>query len=111
MFNHAVTRLRRHQVLLPGVAVWPGRCRRPHEAERRLYVSAFRLGRVNLSRVPVNRLNTLARCGQPSKAPTIEQAPEPRKTALLTAVVHRPLANRRRERPRDAHRTPKRAWR
>jgi hypothetical protein len=55
--------------------------------ERVEEISAFALGRVNLSRVPVNRLNTLARYGQLSKAQTIERAPEPRKTALLTAVV------------------------
>lgn len=50
-------------------------------------ISAFALGRVNLSRVPVNRLSALARYGQLSKAQTIERAPEPRRTALLTAVV------------------------
>jgi hypothetical protein len=50
-------------------------------------ISAFALGRVNLSRVPVNRLSTLARYGQLSKAQTIDRAPEPRRTALLTAVV------------------------
>jgi Domain of unknown function (DUF4158)/Tn3 transposase DDE domain len=55
--------------------------------ERVEEISAFDLGRVNLSRVPVNRLTTLARYGQLSKAQTIERAPEPRKTALLTAVV------------------------
>jgi hypothetical protein len=55
--------------------------------ERVEEISGFRLGRVNLSRVPVNRLNTLARYGQLSKAQTIERAPEPRQTALLTAVV------------------------
>src|ERR1035437_9765718 len=54
--------------------------------ERMQEISVFGLGRVNLSRVPVNRLNTLARYGQLSKAQTIERAPEP-KTALLTAVV------------------------
>ncbi|MEU0059936.1 hypothetical protein [Streptomyces sp. NPDC006334] len=37
--------------------------------------------------VPVNRLSALARYGQLSKAQTIERAPEPRRTALLTAVV------------------------
>jgi hypothetical protein len=37
--------------------------------------------------VPVNRLSTLARYGQLSKAQAIERAPEPRRTALLTAVV------------------------
>ncbi|MDP5315718.1 DUF4158 domain-containing protein [Streptomyces poriferorum] len=55
--------------------------------ERVEEISAFALGRVNLSRVPVNRLSTLARYGQLSKAQTIERLPEPRRTALLTAVV------------------------
>jgi hypothetical protein len=55
--------------------------------ERVEEISAFALGRVNLSRVPVNRPSTLARYGQLSKAQTIERAPEPRRTALLTAVV------------------------
>lgn len=55
--------------------------------ERVEEISAFALGRVNLSRVPVNRLSTLARYGQLSKAQTIERAPEPRRTAPLTAVV------------------------
>lgn len=55
--------------------------------ERVEEISAFALGRVNPSRVPVNRLSTLARYGQLSKAQTIERAPEPRRTALLTAVV------------------------
>lgn len=55
--------------------------------ERVEEISAFALGRVNLSRVPVNRLSTLAQYGQLSKAQTIERAPKPRRTALLTAVV------------------------
>ncbi|MDQ0701072.1 hypothetical protein QF048_007599 [Streptomyces sp. W4I9-2] len=55
--------------------------------ERVEEISAFALGRVNLSRVPVNRLSSLARYGQLSKAQTILRAPEPRRTALLTAVV------------------------
>ncbi|MDX3134584.1 DUF4158 domain-containing protein [Streptomyces europaeiscabiei] len=55
--------------------------------ERVEEISAFALGRVNLTRVPVNRLSTLARYGQLSKAQTILRAPEPRRTALLTAVV------------------------
>ncbi|MFD7408596.1 hypothetical protein ACFV7R_39495 [Streptomyces sp. NPDC059866] len=38
-------------------------------------ISAFGLERVNLSPVPVNRLNTLARYGQLSKVQTIERAP------------------------------------
>lgn len=50
-------------------------------------VSACALRRVNLSRVPVNRLYTPARYGQLSKAQTIVRASEPRRTALLTAVV------------------------
>lgn len=50
-------------------------------------ISGFRLGRVNLSRVPVNRLATLARYGMASKAAVLERAPEPRRTALLTAVM------------------------
>lgn len=54
--------------------------------ERVEEISAFALGRVNLSRVRVNRLSTLARYGQLSKAQTIERLPAPRRTALLTAV-------------------------
>ncbi|WLQ69231.1 Tn3 family transposase [Streptomyces glycanivorans] len=50
-------------------------------------ISAFQLGRVNLTRVPVNRLSTLARYGLASKAQTLERSAEPRRTALLTAVV------------------------
>lgn len=145
LFNHAVTWLRKNQVLLPGVSVLARQVSEARTvAERRLYeavaraahradpqlapalaellavpegkrvselerlrtpptkstgtamvramerveeISAFALGRVNLSRVPVNRLSTPARYGQLSKAQTIERAPEPRRTALLTAVV------------------------
>ncbi|MGY3064199.1 TnpA family transposase [Streptomyces sp. TE3672] len=50
-------------------------------------ISAFQLGRVNLTRVPVNRLTTLARYGLASKAQTLERSAEPKRTALLTAVV------------------------
>lgn len=50
-------------------------------------ISHFALERVNLFRVPVNRLSTLARYGQLSKAQTILRAPEPRRTALLAAVL------------------------
>jgi hypothetical protein len=46
--------------------------------ERVEEIAAFRLGRVNLSRVPVTRLATLARYGLISKAQTIERALEPR---------------------------------
>lgn len=62
--------------------------------ERVEAISALALGRVNLSRVPVNRLSALARYGQLSKAQTIERAPEPRQTALLTAVVRQLEAQR-----------------
>lgn len=58
--------------------------------------SAFALGRVNLSRVPVNRLSALARYGQLSKAQTAERAPEPRRTALL-AQLTRGLDSARRQ--------------
>jgi hypothetical protein len=50
-------------------------------------ISAFKLARVNLSRVPVNRLATLAQYGMYSKAAALERTPEPRRTALVTAVV------------------------
>ncbi|GGU93405.1 hypothetical protein GCM10010260_30460 [Streptomyces filipinensis] len=60
--------------------------------ERVEEISAFGLGRVNLSRVPIDRLSTLARYGQLSKAQTIELAPEPRRTALLTTVVRQMAA-------------------
>jgi TnpA family transposase len=50
-------------------------------------ISGFGLGRVDVSRVPVNRLSTLARYGMASKAAALERAPEPRRTALVTAVM------------------------
>ncbi|MGW1404029.1 Tn3 family transposase [Streptomyces sp. NPDC002405] len=50
-------------------------------------ISAFRLGRVRLDKVPPNRLATLARVGLGSKAPVLERTPEPKRTALLTSVV------------------------
>jgi hypothetical protein len=50
-------------------------------------ISAFRLGRVNLDKVPPNRLATMARVGLGSKAPILERTPEPKRTALLTSVV------------------------
>lgn len=50
-------------------------------------ISAFRLGRVKLDKVPPNRLATLARVGLGSKAPILERMPEPKRTALLTSVV------------------------
>jgi hypothetical protein len=50
-------------------------------------ISAFGLGRVDLSQVPVTRLATLARFGLISEAQAIERTPEPKRTALVTAVV------------------------
>jgi hypothetical protein len=50
-------------------------------------ISAFRLGRVKLDKVPPNRLATMARVGLGSKAPILERTPEPKRTALLTSVV------------------------
>lgn len=44
--------------------------------ERVEEISAFAPARVNLSRVPVKRLSTLARYGQLSKAQTIERTPD-----------------------------------
>jgi TnpA family transposase len=55
--------------------------------ERVEEIGSFRLGRVNLSRAPLNRLSTLARYGQASKAQMIERAKDPRQTALLSAVL------------------------
>ncbi|MFB9532525.1 hypothetical protein [Nonomuraea roseola] len=50
-------------------------------------ISAFRLGRVKVDRVPPNRLATLTRVGLGSKVPILERTPEPKRTALLTSVV------------------------
>ncbi|OPC77682.1 Tn3 family transposase [Embleya scabrispora] len=50
-------------------------------------ISAFKLGRLRLSRVPPNRLASLARYGFASKAQTLERASEPRRTAMVTAVM------------------------
>jgi hypothetical protein len=55
--------------------------------ERVEEISAFGLGRVDLSRVPVTRLATLARYGLISKAQAIERTSEPKRTALVTVVV------------------------
>lgn len=55
--------------------------------ERVHEIAGLRLGRVNLSRVPPNRLAALARQGLGSKAPTLARMPEPKRTAMLTAVV------------------------
>jgi TnpA family transposase len=55
--------------------------------ERVEEIAAFGLTRMDLSRVPVTRLTGLARYGLISKAQLIERAPEPKRTALLAAVV------------------------
>jgi len=50
-------------------------------------IGAFQLGRVRLSQVPPNRLAALARYGLGSKAASLERAEEPKRTAMLTAVM------------------------
>lgn len=50
-------------------------------------LSAYRLGRVQVDKVPVRRMKTLARYGAGSKAPTLAKLLEPRKTATLLAVT------------------------
>ncbi len=50
-------------------------------------IAAFQLGRVRLSQVPPNRLAALARYGLGSKAASLERAEEPKRTAMLTAVM------------------------
>ncbi|MER6917054.1 Tn3 family transposase [Streptomyces sp. NPDC000594] len=50
-------------------------------------IAAFRLGRVKLDKVPPNRLAALARYGLGTKAVKLERAPEPKRTAMLTAVM------------------------
>ncbi len=55
--------------------------------ERVEEIAAFGLRRVDLSWVPVTRLVTLARYGLLSKAQAIERTSEPKRTALIAAVV------------------------
>ncbi|WP_234426253.1 DUF4158 domain-containing protein [Streptomyces kebangsaanensis] len=50
-------------------------------------IAAYRLGRVKLNKVPPNRLAALARYAVGSKAPNLERAGEPKRTAMLTAVM------------------------
>ncbi|WSQ82564.1 DUF4158 domain-containing protein (plasmid) [Streptomyces sp. NBC_01213] len=50
-------------------------------------ISAFQLGRLKLSQIPPNRLAALARYGLGSKAASLERAAEPKRTAMLTAVM------------------------
>lgn len=50
-------------------------------------IVAFQLGRVRLEQMPPNRLSALARYGLGTKAPKLERTPEPKRTAMLTAVT------------------------
>ncbi len=50
-------------------------------------IAVFGLGRVNVERVPPNRLASLARYGLGSKAPSLARATEPKRTAMVAAVV------------------------
>jgi hypothetical protein len=108
LFDHAVGWLRRNRVLLPGVSVLARqvsevrkvaekRLRRPptrttgtafaRALERVDEIGAYRLGRLKLSQIPPNRMAALARYALGSKAPLLERAAEPKRTAMLTAVM------------------------
>nr|WP_245970792.1 DUF4158 domain-containing protein [Streptomyces rishiriensis] len=50
-------------------------------------IGAYRLGRLRLSQIPPNRMAALARYALGSKAPLLERAAEPKRTAMLTAVM------------------------
>ncbi|MFC8876929.1 MULTISPECIES: hypothetical protein [Streptomyces] len=50
-------------------------------------IGAYRLGRLRLSQIPPNRMAALARYALGSKAPLLERAQEPKRTAKLTAVM------------------------
>ncbi|MFE0133858.1 Tn3 family transposase [Streptomyces sp. NPDC059037] len=50
-------------------------------------IAAFQLGRVKLDKIPPNRLSALARYGLGTKAPKLERTPEPKRTAMLAAVM------------------------
>ncbi|MFI1258675.1 Tn3 family transposase [Streptomyces netropsis] len=50
-------------------------------------IAAFQLGRLKLEQIPPNRLSALARYGLGTKAPKLERTPEPKRTAMLTAVM------------------------
>ncbi|MEV4183935.1 DUF4158 domain-containing protein [Streptosporangium canum] len=55
--------------------------------ERVEEISAFGLGRLRLAHVPPNRLAALARYGLGSKTPNLARAGEPKRTAMVCAVV------------------------
>lgn len=50
-------------------------------------IAAFGLGRLKLEQIPPNRLSVLARYGLGTKAPKLERTAEPKRTAILTAVL------------------------
>lgn len=50
-------------------------------------IAAFRLGKVKVEQIPPNRLAALAKNGLGSKAPDLARTPEPKRTAMVTAVV------------------------
>jgi hypothetical protein len=50
-------------------------------------IAAFQVGRVKLDKIPPNRLSAPARYGLGTKAAKLERAPEPKRTAMLTAVM------------------------
>lgn len=50
-------------------------------------IAAFRLGKVKVEQIPPNRLAALAKNGLGSKAPNLTRTPEPKRTAMVTAVV------------------------
>lgn len=50
-------------------------------------IGAYRLGRLKLSQIPPNRMAALARYALGSKAALLERASEPKRTAMLTAVM------------------------
>nr|WP_246108868.1 hypothetical protein [Streptomyces sedi] len=50
-------------------------------------IGAYWLGRLRLSQIPPNRMAALARYALGSKAPLLERAAEPKRTAMLTAVM------------------------
>lgn len=55
--------------------------------ERVAEIGAFQLGRLKLSQIPPNRMAALARYALGSKAALLERAAEPKRTAMLTAVM------------------------
>ncbi len=50
-------------------------------------IAAFGMGRLKLEQIPPNRLSVLARYGLGTKAPKLERTAEPKRTAILTAVM------------------------